>query len=243
MRILAHRGSPDTTSIENTVPAVSTALAAYADGAEVDLRLSADGILVACHDADLARLTGRRLVVADTPWAGLRATADACGVPLARLEWLLAAAGGRPLVLELKPGPARIAEVLVERLVHLHTVGLPMDVTVSSFDPVLLRAFRLTAPAYLQVRTALLGDSGCLPLAVLRQALRDGHDEVQPHVSDLLGGPHCVATAHSCGVAVVPWTVNSRRAVRRCADLGVDAVITDVPATVRLALAARPAAA
>lgn len=242
MRILAHRCSPDSTNIENTVPAVSSALAARADGAEVDLRLSADGVLVACHDADLARLTGRRLVVAETRWAVLRATADAHGVPLARLEWLLAAAAGRPLVLELKPGPTRTAEFLVERLAHLHSVGLPMEVTASSFDPVLLRAFRLAAPAYLRVRTALLGDLGFLPLAVLRQALLGGHDEVHPHISDLLADPDCVATAHSCGVAVVPWTVNSRRAVRRCADLGVDAVITDVPTTVRLALAARPAA-
>jgi glycerophosphoryl diester phosphodiesterase len=50
-----------------------------------------------------------------------------------------------------------------------------------------------------------------------------------------------VAAAHSCGVAVVPWTVNRRRDVRRLDRLGVDALITDVPASARAA-ASRTAA-
>ena len=44
-------------------------------------------------------------------------------------------------------------------------------------------------------------------------------------------------------MTVVPWTVTRNRALRRLAHLGVDAVITDVPVSARLALAARGAAA
>ena len=242
MRILAHRGSPGTASVENTVPAVSAALAAGADGVEVDLRLSADGVLVVCHDPGLGRVAGSSLEVASSPWQSLRRDADAAGVPLARVEWVLAASAGRPLVLELKASPtprARTVEVLVERLGGLRSAGLPLDVTVSSFDAALVKAFRAAAPADLGVRTALLGRPGCLTLAVLRQAIAAGHDAIHPHVSDLLDEPAAVASAASSGLSVVPWTVNSRRAIRRCADLGVEAVITDVPMTARMALSAR----
>ena len=46
-----------------------------------------------------------------------------------------------------------------------------------------------------------------------------------------------VASAHALGVGVVPWTVNRGRALRRLAALGVNAMITDVPRSARLALA------
>lgn len=253
MRILSHRGSPGTTIVENTIDAISAALDAGADGAEVDLRLSADGVLVLCHDPDLSRLTGHALAVAGTPWQVLRTAADARGVRLARVEWLLAAAAGSSVVLELKAPPpvpgarARTAGALAATLQALRGAGLPMDVTVSSFDAALVRAFRGAATGLVTgrepVRTALLGRPGRRPSTLLRQALAAGHDQVHPYVLDVLAHPRSVAAAHACGLAVVPWTVNHPRAVSRCADLGVDAVITDVPVVARGALSARRAAA
>lgn len=239
MRILAHRGSPKSGTLENSIPAISAALAGGADGVEVDLRLTADGVLAVCHDPELGRVGSRALPVATSEWDELRAAAPA----LARVEWVLAAAAGRPVVLELKTAPVRSAQVLVERLLVLHAAGLPLDVTVSSFDAALVRAVRTLAPAHLEVRTALLGDVGCLATAVLRRAVLGGHDQVHPHVSDLLMHPETVAAAHQAGVAVVPWTVNRPQDLRRCALLGVQAVITDLPRAARLAVAARRASA
>lgn len=253
VRILAHRGSPGTTGVENTIDAIGTALEVGADGVEVDLRLSADGVLVLCHDPDLSRLTGHPLPVAQTSWDVLRTAADARGVALARVEWLLAAVTGSSVVLELKAPPpvpgarARTAEALTATLEALRGAGLPMDVTVSSFDAALVRAFRVAAPGLVAgrepVRTALLGRPGRRPTTLLRQALAAGHDQVHPYVLDVLAHPRSVAAAHACGLAVVPWTVNHPRAVSRCAGLGVDALITDVPVAARGALTARGAAA
>ena len=243
MRLLAHRGSPTAGAHENTLPAIQAALSAGADGVEVDLRLSADGVLVLSHDPDLRRLTGLDLTIADTSWTELREAAETRGVALARVEWLLAALAGRAVVLELKappPGPQavrRTALALVDRLQVLQAAGLPLDVTVSSFAPALVEQVRTLAPA--QVRTALLGRPMTRPSSLLRQTLSAGHDQMHPHVAALLAEPGCVRVAHGCGVAVVPWTVNRSRAVRRLAGLGVDAVITDVPMTARAALAAR----
>ena len=247
MRILAHRGSPGPSTAENTVPAVLAALDAGADGVEVDLRLSADGVLVVLHDADLRRVAGAPLDVHRATWDELRATAGAAGVPLARVEWVLAAAAGCRVVLEIKAPPedagrAATVDALVERLAVLHAGRLPLQVTVSSFDAPLVAAVRAALPPELGVRTALLARPGCLPLAVLGLAVAGGHDELHPHVTDLLEHPRVVASAASCGLGVVPWTVNSCRAVRRCADLGAAAVLTDVPRGARAALLARSAA-
>ena len=242
MRILAHRGSPGT-SVENTVPAVVACLAAGADGIEVDLRLSADGVLVVCHDPDLKRLTGAALPVGDTCWDDLRTAADAAGVPLARVEWVLAAATGRSVVLEVKappPGPRsveRTVEALLDRIAVLRAANLPMDLTLSSFSVEVVAAVRALAPAELGLPTALLGRPTVRPGALLRRALLAGHDQIHPHVGALLAEPGAVEVAHRCGVEVVVWTANRDRTVRRLSTLGVDAVITDVPDQVRAALA------
>jgi glycerophosphoryl diester phosphodiesterase len=242
VRILAHRGSPGTTSVENTVPAVHDCLEAGADGIEVDLRLSADGVLVVCHDPDLSRLTGADLPVATTPWADLWAAADLRAVPLARVEWVLTAAAGRRVVLEVKAPPPGLlrptVDAVLDRLVVLRAASLPLDVTVSSFAPEVVAAVRALAPASLGLRTALLGRPTMRPSSLVTRALAAGHDEVHPHVAALLAEPGAVEIAHRCGLAVVPWTVNRSRAVRRLAALGVDAVITDSPVRARAALVA-----
>jgi glycerophosphoryl diester phosphodiesterase len=243
VQVLAHRGAPSPGDVENTVPAVSAALADGADGVEVDLRLTADGVLAVCHDPDLMRIAGLPAPVAEVSWQALHELAGP--VPLARVEWVLAAAAGRHVVLELKSPPpaprarARTVDVLVERLSGLHGAGLPLDVVVSSFDAALVRDARQALPPELGVRTALLGRPGTLVLATLRQAVASGHDQVHPHVTDLLDDPRSAAAAARAGLAVVPWTVNDASDLRRCADLGVDAVITDLPARARATVACR----
>ena len=247
MRLYAHRGSPGPASVENTVPAVAAALLAGADGAEVDLRLSRDGVLVVSHDPDLRRLAASPLPVAATDWQELHDTSARSGVPLARAEQVLAALAGRAAVLELKQPPPGLtpptAAALVELLGSIPPAGRPGALTVSSFSPALVAAVRAGAPARLGLRTALLGRVTDRPSALVRRALDAGHDEVHPHVAALLAEPSAVDRAHAVGVTVVPWTVNRSRAVRRLSALGVDAMITDVPVAARLALSSRRTAA
>lgn len=243
MRLYAHRGSPGTSTVENTLPAVSASLLDGADGVEVDLRLSADGVLVVSHDPSLRRIAGTGLEVSSSSWEALRVASACAGVPLARVEQVLAVLRGRPVVLEVKrplPGavPATVG-ALVDVLSGLRDEGLPLEVTVSSFSPAVVARVRATAARELGLRTALLGDVRDRPTSLLRVALEAGHDEVHPNVSALLAEPAAVGRAHALGVGVVPWTVNRGRALRRLAALGVDAMITDVPRSARLALLPR----
>lgn len=247
MLVLAHRGLTAPSRPENTVAAVDAALAVGADGVEVDVRLTADGVLVLSHDADLRRVAGVRDAVADLPWAALARRAQERGVQLACAEQVLLAAVGRRVVLEVKqPPPApsattRTAGAVCRLLGALQRDGLPLDVTVSSFSAEMVARVAAVAPP--GIRTALLGRPLVRPTSLLRQALDVGHDEVHPHVSSLLAAPDAIATAHAVGIAVVPWTVNRRRDIRRLARLGCDAVITDVPVDARAAVATAGTAA
>ena len=249
MLVLAHRGLPAAGRPENTLAAVEAAFDADADGVEVDVRQTADGVLALCHDPDLGRLTGTPITVAGNAWTCLRETAEEQGVLLARVEDVLVAAAGRRVVLELKQPPpapsaaARTALAVAGQLRSLQRTGLPLDVTVSSFSPTVAAHVRRLLPPGSGFRTALLGRPLVRPSSLVRQALSVGHDEVHPHVTALLAAPTAVATAHAVGVAVCAWTVNRRREVRRFDRLGVDALITDVPLSARVALTAAGSAA
>jgi glycerophosphoryl diester phosphodiesterase len=92
---VAHRGDPRA-AVENTLEAVRLAVGAGASAIEVDLRCTADGVVVLHHDDDLRRLWGRPESVASLTLAELREIAPA--VPT--LREALEAAGGVPLLLD-----------------------------------------------------------------------------------------------------------------------------------------------
>ena len=239
--ILAHRGLPGIDCPENSAAAVGAAFDRGADGVEVDLRLTADGVLALSHDPDLHRLTGVALGIAGSTWSDLVATAGQRDVQLARAEEVLDLAAGRRVVLEVKqPPPGRtsglLTAVAVVALVgRAQRAGVDLDVTVSSFAPHIVAAVRMLLPHHSGVRTALLGCPEDEASAILRQGVDAGHEEVHPHVRSVLKEPAVVAAAQDCGVAVVPWTVNARRDLQRLAMLGVHGLITDIPVSARAA--------
>lgn len=126
--IIAHRGY-SARFRENSPAAWREAAAAGADVVETDIRFTADGIAVCVHDADLRRLAGRDVLIAEAAYADL-AELSADGEPVAprfadaldavptgttilldvkdespasleRLHDLLAAADGRDIILGL----------------------------------------------------------------------------------------------------------------------------------------------
>jgi glycerophosphoryl diester phosphodiesterase len=68
--LVAHRGLAAKWP-ENTLPALQAAAAAGARWVEVDVQLSADGVPVLLHDADLVRVAGRAVSVFDLPAVAL----------------------------------------------------------------------------------------------------------------------------------------------------------------------------
>jgi glycerophosphoryl diester phosphodiesterase len=243
--VLGHRGSTGPQRAENSVRAVETSLARGADGVEVDVRLSADGVLACTHDSVLQTGGGDRLQVAAHTWGELHRAASRAGDRLANLEQVLAAAGRRggpcQVVVEAKPAADDASARATVRAVRTALAEAPagVGVTVSSFDWRLLAMLRRTDDA---VRTAVLGGSRAPALTALRHALDAGHQEVHLSLAAIRLAPDVVRLARRLGVAVTAWTVNGREDLRWAAAWGVDAVITDDVVLARSALRAADSA-
>jgi len=211
---LAHRGD-GRRATENTIPALLAALDVPAcDGLEFDVRLSADGVPVLSHDADLARVFGRRERVEQL-------TADELGdIGVPTLAAVLAAVGRRPFLdIELKLDTGRIG---VEVIAAGRGPALERAV-VSSFHPYALEAVARLAPAWgrwLNSHTLAPGvietaqALGCTGVAVQWRAL----DE------------RSVALVLAAGLEVIAWTVRRRPTFDRLARIGVGVMCVEAAA-------------
>ena len=103
LAIVAHRGA-SALAPENTLAAFAAALDLGVAALETDIRAGRDGELVLVHDAELTRLTGQPIRVADCTLAELRALTighDRHGAPqtIATPAELLRLVGGRAQIL------------------------------------------------------------------------------------------------------------------------------------------------
>ncbi|MGH2728494.1 MAG: glycerophosphodiester phosphodiesterase [Actinomycetota bacterium] len=229
MEVIGHRGGA-ALAPENTLAAIRAGLEAGADGVEVDVRMSSDGLAVLMHDPDVSRTTSGSGRVADLKAAELASL----GVPtLAAVLELVPV--DRRLIVEVKGTPWETGhdpnEPVARAVAALLADRGARRVTVSSFNPIALAIVRTNAPG---VSTGVLTP----PAFDLRSnlaAVRDGdHDE--SHVPVEILEESYVAEAHEQGRPVLAWTVNDPDVIRRCRDWGVDGVITDDPPVALTAL-------
>ena len=233
MLLIGHRGAVATAYPENTLAAVDRALRQGADGVEVDVRLTADGVPVCHHDPGMRRTAGDGRHVVSMDCADLPGIGDH---PVPRLSEVLDLVGDRGrVVVELKTPhwPAGAATSTVEAVVSVLRRHRLYDLVVSSFDRPRVLEMRHSGVA---VRTALLGRPGVPLGVVLRRAAQDGHHEAHAHVSSLLGRLDLVRPAAQQGIAVTGWTVNRPHELVRLAEAGVSAAICDDPGLARQAL-------
>lgn len=229
--VIAHRGASGCAP-ENTLAAAQVAIEQGADRVEVDVRRTGDGALVLLHDADLARTTDVGPDRAGTPVeaftlaelrrldAGSWFDARFAGERVPTLSELLELVRGRAGVhLELKD-PGRHPGV--ERQVAA-ALGPDDDVLVQSFDHASVRRLRAHAP---DVPVGLL--TAERPSAGLLRRAAGFAAEVNPALAVL--DPEVVDAVRAHGLRTSVWTVNAPDDLRRVVALGVDAVITDVPA-------------
>ena len=221
MDVIGHRGAA-ALARENTAEALRAGLASGADGVEIDLRLSSDGVLVLMHDADLARTTGAVGRVAETLASDLRslgvATFD---------EALETVPSDKTLIVELKGTPWDAGHDPTEPVARAVSPALRdarRRIVVSSFNPLALAVVRELAPG---VATAVLTPAAFDLESNLAAALDGEHAEC--HVPAEILDRAFVDRAHEHGKRVVAWTVNDPATVSMLAGWSVDGVITDDP--------------
>ena len=235
MFLYGHRGA-SAEAPENTLAAFRAALAAGADGVELDIHLSADGVPVVMHDATLERTTDGCGAVGDWPaadLAGLDAGSwfapDFKGEPVPTLGEALALLGGRLRVnIEIKDAAAALAtlEVLGE---------FPAaDVILSSFDRTALQALRR---ADARIPLAVLSDEpGWHRLLRVAKELRASALHLR---ADLVSRPLLTA-ARTAGLPVLVWTVDEPGQARSLVRAGVAGLFANDPAGLRAAFGFGP---
>lgn len=149
-RNFAHRGlyTEDQSIPENSLTAFDMA-AEEGYGIELDVHISADDRIVVFHDDDLERICGEEGRVEDMFWRELKEyyLYDSTEhMPL--LSDVLNIVDGRcPIILELKPDKRR-TELCERTLEFLRSYK--GDVCIESFDPFIVRWFKINAPDILR---------------------------------------------------------------------------------------------
>ena len=229
--VLGHRGAPRD-AVENTLAAFIEARDQGADGVELDVHRSADGTLVVHHDAAAAGLG----ILAEHDLATIRAARpeiptlgevfDACAGMLVNVE-----VKNSPEDADFDPedrGAAAVVELIRAR-------DLSASVIVSSFHlPTIDRVHELGP----EVPTGYLVVVDPLPLPALQVAHERGHTALHPHLAAMgeAFAADAVARAAELEIALNVWTVNDPAEIVRLAEVGVDAIITDMPRLARSAL-------
>ena len=240
--VYAHRGG-SALRPENTLTAFDHGLSLGADGLELDVHLSRDGVVVVHHDDTLERTTNGRGALAARS-AGELADLDAGwhfasadqrtfpfrgqGIGIPTLREVLAR-HAVPLIIELKtPDPALARKTIDE----IRAAGALDRVAFGSFYYRALRAARVYEPrirtgaAREETRWALYRSWVHLPLASTR------YKEFQVPESagrTTIVTPRFIAYAHRAGLPVKVWTVNQRADMDRLLEWGVDGLISDRP--------------
>lgn len=234
--VFAHRGGAALRP-ENTIAAFDHGLSLGADGLELDVRLSRDGVVVVHHDATLDRTTNARGPV-ERLTADELARVDAAaqhpdlqgrqiGVPTLR-EVLRRYRDAR-LIIELKLNEPTLAIRTIDEVKAADAVA---RVSLGSSGTRVLRAARACEPAIAtgasreEIRLALYRSWCRWPVR------RPPYREFQvPETSGAtrVVSPRFVRDAHAGGTTVHVWTVDDEADMRRLLVWGVDGLITDRP--------------
>jgi len=193
---------------ENTLASFALALAAGADGIELDVHATSDGVVVVHHDPELS--TGA--VIAFTSHAELTEQPPH-GAQIPTLREVCALVKGRAEIFVEVKG-AGIEGLVVEAL-----SGYEGRAAIHSFDHALIRRL---ADAHCPYRLGALFEDAVDIQTLMKST---GALDVWPHHP--LVTRSVVDEVHLLGGRVIPWTVNAPNDVQRVSSLGVDGICTD----------------
>jgi glycerophosphoryl diester phosphodiesterase len=220
-RIVAHRGASADFQ-ENSIEAFVGAKDQGADGIELDVRLSADDVLVLHHDARLADGRMVREVIADELPDFVPSLAEA----MEAISPLWTNIELKSLKGEPDHEAAYDLSIAVAGLIA--AFGAYDQVLVSSFDMDSVLHIRELDPL-IPLGWLVWGQTN--PASLIARA--EGHRLQAIHPHDHLVDSAFVARAHDAGLAVNVWTVDDADRARSLIEMGVDAIITNRPGALR----------
>jgi glycerophosphoryl diester phosphodiesterase len=241
-RVFAHRGGA-ALAPENTLAAFEFGLRVGADGLELDVHLSADGVPVVVHDPTLDRTTNAAGPVAarsaaelarvDAGWhfAGRRGDfpfrGQGLGVPT--LRDVLLRHRGVPIIIEMKLDSDEMGQRVAD---DVRAAGADAAVCAAGYGRASAAAVRRALPhvatsaCHAEVRLAVYRSWGGWPV----KRPRFGGYQVPEHAGRIrIVSPRFIRHAHTAGLEVQVWTVDTEDEMARMFSWGADALISNRP--------------
>jgi glycerophosphoryl diester phosphodiesterase len=242
----AHRGGA-AENMENTWASFTHAVQLGYRYMETDVHATADGVVVAIHDPDLARVSGRKDLIRSLSWKEVSSVELNSSDHVPRLDELLEAWPDVRWNIDAKHDSA--VSALAEMLKRCDAVD---RVCVTAFsDRRLERLKRLVGPRLCTAMgPAAVGTlrltslSPWAPAAMSRAALlpfrRFGAVQVPTRYRNIeITEPRFLRTAHNAGLQVHVWTIDDEAEMVRLLDLGVEGIMTDRPTLLKEVLEKR----
>jgi glycerophosphoryl diester phosphodiesterase len=243
-RAFAHRGwhLDELAGLENSLPAFRRAFAEGYRYIETDVHVSADGVVVVHHDADLDRTTDGAGAIGARTWDELKSVKIGGQVPLSRLEDVLEELPEARFNVDVKVDGA------VEPFVRvLERTGARGRVAAASFsDGRLARLRKLAGPGLVTAMgprsVFVLWLRGRLPWLPLGRLVRGAMAQVPVRQGAWrVVDEAFVSVAGRSGIEVHTWTVDDPAEMRVLLDLGVHGIVSDRPDLLREVLVERGA--
>ena len=227
--ITAHRGS-SRTAPENTIPAIEAAVEEMADSVEIDVQMTADGVVVLGHDASLKRVAGVNRSIASMTFEELEKldvgswfSSEYAGTRIPSLSEVLELCSQKiSLNIEIKyvgknsELPEKTAEMVRE-------YGMENQCVITSTNLSYLKRVKEVLP---EIRTGY----------IISAAYGNFYSSEDVDFISIRSGfvtSALMQNAHEQGKAVYAWTVNTKSELERLTLLGVDGIITDRPVLAR----------
>jgi glycerophosphoryl diester phosphodiesterase len=240
-QVFAHRGGCDL-GPENTIAAFDIGMSTGADGLELDVHLSADGVVVVHHDKTLDRTTNgsgpvaarsvRELERLDAGYwyaRGQQYPFRGLGIGVPTLRSVLARYRGVPTIIEIKVHTAAMGQAVADEIRHADAMD---SVCVAGYGLASAAAARAALPgvaasaAQPEVRLAVYRSILRFPV---RRALYQTYQVPECAEATRIVSPRFIRHAHSAGFKVQVWTVDEEPDMRRLLAWGVDALISNRP--------------
>ena len=226
MIVTAHRGA-SYVAPENTLSAMSAAIEAGAEFAELDVGLTRDGHVVLMHDRTVDRTTDGTGDLGDFSLEELEAleagswfSEEFAGEPIPTLREVMQLARGK-LKLNIEIKTSRAEPTIAAQVVEIiRSEGFVDDCMVTSFSRETIEEVKRIAP---ELRTGFIFGED-YPEDVFEggwEVLSSNHEVVDSAF---------VARAKQSGKSVHVWTVDDRDLMLRLIGLGVDGIISNRPA-------------
>ena len=233
MRLIGHRGARGEAP-ENTLSGFRYLRQVGVRAVELDIQVSADEELVIIHDNSLERTTlgsgevcrtnSRELALINATQRAFPDWPTIEGIPTLR-DVMAILKDFEHIQFEVKAATEQDCQIVVRKFPALwREFGFGERAFTTSFNPQFLQLIREAAPEIPRGYLFELGFTG----NPVEEAIALDCRALGPH--QLRCDQALIDSAHSAGLMVATWTVNDPARMHELAKLGVDGLITDVPA-------------